>query len=174
MWWFRLSALRTFTGSHHFAICEAKEMFAFMLLWGSYKLFAQGRKLMWNFIKVYVLLVLNCLSPPWAFCWTGLCLFLNVYGIALRLTVQRWITRSGTGGRLLSVSGPTVVPVTDYRFSSYRQEPFSEDFTRRKWLFYRILTFSSELWTRPAYFKVTIMPPKGLETVYIYPSEYTT
>ena len=52
------------------------------------------------------------------------------------------------------------------------EEPFCEDFTKRKWLFYRILTFSSELWTRPAYFKVTIMPPKGLETVYIYPSEY--
>ena len=40
-------------------------------------------------------------------------MFVYVYGIALRLTIQRWITRSGTGGRLLSISGPTVVPVTD-------------------------------------------------------------
>ena len=109
-------------------------MFAVMLLCGSYKLFAQGRKLMWNFIKVYVLLVLNCLSPPWAFCWTGLCLFINVYGIALRLTIQRWITRSGTGGRLLSVSGPTVVPVTDYGFSSYRQPCITLTFYWYVWL----------------------------------------
>ena len=135
MWWFRLSALRTFTGSHHFAICWAKEMFAVMLLCGSYKLFAQGRKLMWNFIKVYVLLVLNCLSPPWAFCWTGLWLFVYVYGIALRLTIQRWITRSGTGGRLLSISGPTVVPVTDYRFSSYRQHTEKKIFYFLLWVY---------------------------------------
>ena len=50
----------------------------------------------------------------------------------------------------------------------------TEELTRWKWLFYQILTFSPKLWTRPAYFKVTIMPPKCLETVYIYPSEYTT
>ena len=41
---------------------------------------------------------------------------------------------------------------------------FRKELTRRKWLFYRI---RPHLKTHPAYFKVNIMRPKGLETVYI-------
>ena len=59
-----------------------------------------------------------------------------------------------------------------YRVGSQGQ--FLEELTRRKWLFYRILAFSSNFQTYLTYFQVNIMETKVLGIVYIYTREPTT
>ena len=59
-----------------------------------------------------------------------------------------------------------------YRVGSQGQ--FLEELTRRKWLFYRILAFSSKFQTYLTYFQVNVMQAKVLGSVDIHPREPTT